>query len=181
MSNIIKMRNKSDINALNEMCQYLKDKGVKTMALIGVYTGEDAVVYANYFDKVYCIDPWLQGYDNNDIAFDSDMKKVEEIFDEKCKKYPQLIKLKMDSQHAFYYFKDNNINIHFSYIDGNHIYEYTKKDILMYFMISELFIGGHDYTCKEHPGVKKAVDEIFNEKELTLYDDSSWLVNLREI
>jgi len=180
LNNIVKMRSESDIEALNNMCQYLTSKGVKTMALIGVYTGEDAEIYSKYFDKVYCVDSWMSGYDDSDPASLSDMNLVEQLFDQKCEKYQNLIKLKMDSQHAFYYFRDNYIDIHFSYIDANHLYEYTKKDILMYYMISTLFLGFHDYSDK-FPGVKKAVNEVFNERELIIFHDTSCIVNLRDI
>jgi len=54
----------------------------------------------------------------------------------------------------------------FVYIDGNHSYEYVKRDIENYHCLVKPggFVGGHDYTSNIDPRyvikVKKAVDEF---------------------
>lgn len=52
-------------------------------------------------------------------------------------------------------------NIDFVYIDGNHSYEYVKRDIECYYpKVKDLgIIGGHDL---DNPNVRKAVLQIFN-------------------
>jgi len=50
----------------------------------------------------------------------------------------------------------------FVYIDGNHRYEYVKKDIALYYPKIKVggVIGGHDFK-RDEPGVIKAVMEFF--------------------
>ena len=50
-----------------------------------------------------------------------------------------------------------------AFIDGGHDYETVKGDILGYrpLLRKEGLLSGHDYS-KNHPGVKKAVDELLD-------------------
>ena len=70
-------------------------------------------------------------------------------------------------------------DLDFIYIDGNHHYEYVKKDIELYYpKIKEGgFIGGHDYSI-DFMGVVKAVDEFVEEKNLFLYrkENDWWII-----
>jgi hypothetical protein len=60
--------------------------------------------------------------------------------------------------------------IDFIYIDGNHSYEQTKKDIENWYekINTGGLIGGDDYDHPSFPGVKKAVDEFFKQKDLQI-------------
>jgi len=176
---VAKMRSMRSILSLEKMSQYLKDNGVKTMVEIGSYSGESSEVFANYFEKVYCVDPWQPFYDDNDPASDTDMIKVEELFDKVCKRHPNIIKMKMTSEEAFNQLKSDDI--HFVYIDGNHQYLSVKKDVLMWFTVAELFLGGHDYHKTMFRSVYDAVNDVFLEKEITKYYDTSWTVELKNI
>ena len=64
----------------------------------------------------------------------------------------------------------------FVWIDGEHTYEQTKKDIENYWPLIKRngFIGGHDYNSS-FPGVEKAVKEIFGEK-IILGEDGTWWI-----
>lgn len=55
-----------------------------------------------------------------------------------------------------------NEELDFVYIDGNHRYEYVKKDIVLYFQKVKAggVIGGHDFKAGEK-GVIQAVTEFF--------------------
>ena len=64
----------------------------------------------------------------------------------------------------------------FVYIDGNHSYEWVKKDIAAYYPLvkSGGVIGGHDFCCV-YPGVAKAVLEFCESKGLELKgDENDW-------
>lgn len=86
-----------------------------------------------------------------------------------CKLYMKyIIPIKKSSDD---FFKDKNFkNIKFDYIfiDGCHKYEYVKKDFLNSLKVSKIntVIGFDDYfnPC----GVKKAVDEICEEKNIKI-------------
>lgn len=67
----------------------------------------------------------------------------------------------------------------FVFIDGCHSYEQTRKDILNYWQVvkSGGLIAGHNYengTAAAHPGVAKAVMEIFGKGNFTIADDLVW-------
>jgi hypothetical protein len=49
------------------------------------------------------------------------------------------------------------------FIDADHAYEQVKEDIQTAINLKIPIIAGHDY-CDLHPGVKRAVDEIFQGK-----------------
>jgi hypothetical protein len=65
-------------------------------------------------------------------------------------------------------------SLDFIFIDAAHDYDSVTKDILSW--VPKLkeggLIGGHDYS---HPPVKKAVDEFFNESNVTI-NGGSWLI-----
>ena len=78
---IVEMRNETNIPFLREFCQEIKSKIGEEITLveIGSYTGQSAEIFAQEFPKgkIYCIDPWLEGYDPLDIAASSNMMEVE--------------------------------------------------------------------------------------------------------
>lgn len=57
----------------------------------------------------------------------------------------------------------------FIYIDGNHDYEFVKKDIELYYPKVKVggVMGGHDF-CVEHPGVVRAVIDFAEKHNLKL-------------
>jgi len=102
-------------------------------------------------------------------------KKFEnKINDNKCIIYNNFSKKILPS------FLDNSIDC--IYIDGNHDYDEVKIDIEL--SIKKLtvngFLCGHDYN-KSWPGVIDAVNFFistskYNQKDLILFEDSSWLI-----
>jgi hypothetical protein len=147
---------------------------------IGSYQGESTLTFAKSgkFSRIYAIDPWSdEVYDEDDKAtLHCPMGFVEVAFEINLKQYISkgvVHKLKGTGEQWIKEFMDNTVD--FIYIDANHTYSAVKKDILMW--KSKLRYGGilagHDYGT--HPGVKKAVDEIFGSPDKT-FSDFSWMV-----
>ena len=173
------MRPLHGIDGLLKLCVDIDEKigGKITIVEIGSYMGESAVIFAEYFPnaKIYCIDPWLSGYDVKDSASSSDFKDVEEQFDLRTKDFKNIIKVKDFSL-------NQNIPCDVVYIDGLHTYKGVKEDILHWQPLTKKVICGHDYYTDEEflkihvhvTGVKVAVDEILGKPDKT-YSDGSWL------
>jgi hypothetical protein len=178
MSNIINMRSKQSIKGLLDMIDHINKHTPTSKCIIyelGCYQGEGTEIFANYFDKVYAVDPWQNGYDNTDKAsYACEMTKVEKEFDTRLSKYINVIKLKTRSIDIINTINDNSID--FVYIDAIHTYESCLSDIKLWLpkIKTNFFIGGHDYH-KKWNGVMKAVDEVFGKPDL-VFKDHSWVV-----
>jgi len=179
------MRDENGSLGLIHLCQDIKQylqKEKFDLVEIGSYAGESAVIFAEQFPNatIYCIDPWLGGYDNQDSASFADYSQVEKEFDFRTSKFSNIQKLKG-------YSTDFEIKYDVIYIDGRHFYEGVKEDLLHWIPLrkQKAIISGHDYyqdknILKIHPhieGVRKAIDEILL-SPLKTYQDSSWMIQL---
>lgn len=85
--------------------------------------------------------------------------------------------IKGESSEVAAQFEDQSIDMVF--IDGNHTYEFVKRDILAYLpkMKPGSVMAGHDHN-DQHPGVIQAVHEIFGSR--AKYDpvEDVWYVQL---
>jgi hypothetical protein len=155
---------------LKELTQELPDNCIGIE--IGSFAGEASRIFASSgkFKKLYCVDPWKNGYDRKDVA-SKVVAKYEKEFDKVAKQYPCIEKVKLSSDEALTLFTDK---VDFVYIDGCHTYEQVKKDIQNYMPKVKTggIIAGHDYM-EEWAGVKKAVDECLTPD--AVYKDSSWM------
>lgn len=164
---------------LVEMCKDINKRylGDLIFVEIGSYMGESAVIFAKELNNaiVYCVDPFLPGFDNLDTASSADFNDVETQFDLRTAPFGNIVKVKMPSIKA-------KINADIVYIDGCHKYECVKEDIQHWLPQTDFAISGHDYYedeefLKKHPhvvGVKKAVDELLGKPD-KLYSDGSWI------
>jgi hypothetical protein len=145
---------------------------------VGSFRGESAVIFANHFKNVTCVDPWLMGYDDSDAASRCDMSEIENIFDETISKFNNITKIKMKSVDAVKMFEDKSLDM--VYIDGCHKYESVREDLLLW--IPKIkdggFISGHDYwygyTCE----VVDAIHNVIGRPE-DIYKDSSWVKQVK--
>ena len=149
----------------------------------GCYKGRSTRAMAdNTNGIIHAIDPWDGEYegcgDSRDDALlnyrrgDPKMIKMEFY----CNLFDHIVNRKLIMHHGPFHeieIKDANM----IFIDANHNYETTKRDILH--AISLLphggFLCGHDYRG-EWPGVIRAVDEIFGVG--IRLEDTIWYVNL---
>jgi hypothetical protein len=165
---------------LYDLCFFLEKKYSDLLKLeiaeIGSFCGVSGWIFSQFFKKVNCIDPWKSGYDDKDLASNPDIYSMEEIekeFDRTAGIQKNVIKLKKSSEEAVKDFPNHSLD--FVYIDGLHTYDGCKKDIELWFpkVRPGMAIGGHDYGSKHFPGVKKAVDECF--QDVQRFSDSSWV------
>lgn len=168
------------IPGLLDLLQFVSEKADKPlsdfiMAEIGSYVGDSTAIFAERVLSISCIDPWKNGYDDKDpSSFTHDMLIVEKQFDELLEKYPNILKHKMTSEEAAGLFKDESLDM--VYIDGNHLYEFVKKDVLLWAPKVKIggFVAGHDWQHKKAPGVKPAILETIGQPDKT-FQDTSWV------
>lgn len=88
----------------------------------------------------------------------------------------KIIELKSDEAVKIF----NKCELDFAWIDGDHSYEQVKRDIRNYLPLIKKggIIGGHDYDSPAYPGVKQAVDEIFDITKIEKTVDFVWWVNV---
>lgn len=166
---------REDDNGLRDIITLIKPNSV--MVEIGCFTGESTIIFAksSKIRKLYAVDPWIENYDP-DIKLQITFSKAKEIFDEKLKDFTNIEVMQMTSAEASSAFLDNSVDI--VYIDGDHRYEFVKKDIECWLpkLKKDGIIAGHDIVLT---GVMKAVCENF-EKPKNVFSDGSWLVELGE-
>jgi len=158
---------------------------------IGVHDGWHALDLMENLpiDKLYLIDPYKSYEDyyesignprKTQKALNERMKVAQKIL----KKYGDRVKfIRKLSDDAVGDFEDESID--FIYIDGNHQYEFAKKDVENYYPKVKKggVIGGDDYTHSpetesERFGVFKAVNEFFKKlkKDIFFYQRDWWVV-----
>ena len=173
--NFWQMRSEGYSKGLKDLIEYMNeqvDTSQLNMIEIGSYLGESTVIFAKYFKSVVSIDPYVNGYDNNDVAsYHMPMQQVYEQFLKNTSDYKNIIQIRKMSDVAVLDFESNSID--FVYIDGNHQYEFVKKDIQNYLPIVKPngFIAGHDY---KYAAIKKAVTETVGSIDQS-FCDSSWI------
>ena len=168
--NLESMRPPHYEQGLRDFCQAVKahiKKEKFTLVEVGSFTGESAVIFAQEFPqaKIFCVDPFLGGYDDNDYCSRHDFESVESKFDLRTKDYPNITKVKKLSTQVT---KKCDI----VYLDGNHTFDAVKEDILHWKPQTKSIISGHDYTT--HCGVHDAVNELLGTPDAT-FQDASWI------
>jgi len=162
---------------LQDLIDYIGDCSDMIMVEIGSYVGDSTEIFAKNFKTVFAVDPWVNGYDDNDGAsYRIPMDQVEAQFDKLCKKYSNIVKLKVKSEKGILHFEKYSLD--FVYIDAIHNYSGVRNDLQLWMpkVKKNSFIAGHDYTGHHFPGVKKAVDEFFIPDKT--FRDSSWIKKL---
>jgi hypothetical protein len=141
---------------------------------IGAYAGDASIwlssnILTDLSSKLYDIDTWNE----NDKLWGG--FNLEEKYDKKTKKYPNVIKHKLLSDS---FFKTNNIFFDFVYIDGSIEKNQTYKDIKNSFMFLKnnglIIVDDYEYFNKKNKyktsGVRQFdVDKFILENETIIY------------
>lgn len=149
----------------------------KIIVEVGGYIGEASIVFSKYFQTVYCIDTWnWMKYKNTGWIFhqkDETISDSEKDFDYRTRSCKNIVKIKSSSLKALENFPDSSLD--FVYININHDAESYKIECESWYKKIKKggFIGGYAYDSEYTPGVKIAVDKVFN--NIIEYEDRSWL------
>ncbi len=172
----MRYKNGNSTKGLKDLIETINKTNI-TLLEIGSYRGEGTQIFydSGKFSKIYCIDPWKQFYSKTDFAAYTNMKLVEEEFDNKFKNNNVIVKYKgilSDFINDFY-----GLKFDVCYIDGSHEYDAVKSDInnIINNNLVSYAIAGHDYYIDDRClGVKKAIIETIGEPDL-FFCDSSWI------
>jgi hypothetical protein len=89
--------------------------------------------------------------------------------------FPNLHVVRLSSDEVIDFMWDEYFDLVF--IDADHYYDFVVKDVKMW--ISKVKRGGilcgHDYGNIHHPGVEKAVNEIFGSDNIELLESTVWM------
>lgn len=122
----------------------LINKGVE----IGTHRGDFACELLNKWKGVlYCIDPWLPGYDDEDSAShgdrEADFEKTKTILDRFRSRVGIIRETSVDASKRF---GDNCLD--FVYVDGCHLTEHVYQDLSVWWPKIRLggILAGHDFV-----------------------------------
>ena len=166
---VLKMRVGSNYDGLILFCENLNMSF--TMVEVGCYAGESTGVFAKRVKTLYAVDPWLPGYDNEDIGSRSMGKEVEEAFDNAVMSIPSVVKLKMTSKEASSHFDNGSLDI--VYLDACHTYEAVKEDAELWFpkLREGGILAGHDWDFTQ---VATAIKQVIGNPD-KIYPDNSYM------
>jgi len=177
----MRRQNKS-VAGLIDLVNYVYEKTNHNLTVVevGTFRGEGAEIMLNTgkVDKIYCIDPWENGYSymvGGRKVEHNQMSSIEKDFDRRFKDEPRIVKHK-GTLDTFIEQNQNLKNIDLIYIDGLHTHDGVKHDIENSKKLKFMFTSGHDYVPSiDFGGVMKAVDEEFGKPDMT-FQDTSWIV-----
>jgi hypothetical protein len=154
-------------------------KKSKVIVEIGSYKGRSTRAFGdNTHGIVYAVDSWLGFHHlDNGTPVKVDGDRIYEEFIENTKSCGNVVPFKGNMK-QFLKYVNGNLKADFIFIDGDHRYHFVKEDILDSIGIVHKngILSGHDYGYSDWPGVKKAVDEIFNGQKRLV--NSIWWVSV---
>jgi hypothetical protein len=140
---------------------------------IGVENGNNAknLLSRLPIKKLYLVDPFVPWEEAGKLLSFCSLEKTSK----NLRKYKEeLVFIKKKSEDAITSIPDN---VDFVYVDGNHDYEFIKKDIELYYpkVKEHGIIAGHDYGME---AVKRAITEYAEKNKLTVNSDAGdwWFV-----
>jgi hypothetical protein len=136
---------------------------------IGILKGSHAInlISTLPINRLYLVDPFIP----YDISVNEkwDMESMYKIAMENLSPYMEkIVFIRKKSEDAI---EDIPNELDFVYVDGNHLYDFVKRDINLYYQKLKKggILGGHDYNYKRWPEVTVAVNEFAKENNLKLY------------
>lgn len=178
----ISFKDEQHINILGEQFGYnrqnlksLIDKieNKKTMVEVGSLIGFSTSLFAQHFEKVYSVDPYIPGYDDGDRNSDNfRLKLAEFLFQLRFIDSPNVTQYKLTSSDACSKFEDNSLD--FVYLDAGHNFKAVDEDIKCWKkkLKKGSYMGGDDWNWE---GVRNAVKNNFSEFEII---NQRWLAKI---
>jgi predicted O-methyltransferase YrrM len=138
---------------------------------IGSFAGESSLIMLETIPNLNltCVDLW-----KSDYYRENQIPVAEKTFDAVVRN--RVTKIKDFSDEAFNWFIIHRMKFDFVYIDGNHNYEFVKKDIINALKVIKVggILGGHDYKYKKSAGVAKALLEVMGREPDFVFPDYSF-------
>lgn len=144
-------------------------------AEIGVFFGKNALEINKNLKvkRLYLIDPYMKYEEYKEDTAYNNLKEARKNA-HKINHFRNVIWIEEYSSEAI---KKINEKIDFLYVDGNHEYEYVKKDLELYWpkINKGGIISGHDI---QYQGVSKALIEFANKNKLEIFfgDRRDWWI-----
>ncbi len=162
---------------------FLKNKFKKKKNLIAIEIGtlrgestEFLLKENPNIKRVYCVDPYSDD-------FFSGGKSVSSYFKEAKKRLSKfgdkIVFVRKTSNDAINFFKKKKIKPDFIYIDGDHSFKQTKKDMENYFKILKKggILAGHDIQYLKNNNVCRALFEFCCKKnQIPLIKEMDWII-----
>jgi len=176
----------NSVRGLDQLIKH-RELGEDSVVLeLGSFAGVSSELFALRCEKVYCVDPWCMVFDDADSPEVAELyakhpfplpsyerqKWSEDRFDERCKLYDNIIKIKNFSFGAVDSIEDESIDL--LYIDSNHDLEAVRKDILDFYPKIKMggILAGHDYSWG---GVRRCCIYLQDQLgQFKKYPDDSW-------
>jgi hypothetical protein len=138
---------------------------------IGISFGFNLIYFLDNLpniSKVHAIDPFSP-YDDGPVGFITEemIDKVKQCFLTNIEEYKTKVNfINLTSDEATTEIEDDSLD--YIFIDGNHNYEFVKKDINNYYdkVKTGGIFAGHDYGWGEGLPVQRAVSEFFSERDI---------------
>lgn len=160
--------------------QLIRSHNLKIGCEVGVAFGthSQAILENTKLIKLYSIDPFQQfpaDIYKDGMNLDQDYFNVL-FYHNKVRLAPfgqRSEIMRKTSLEAVKLFDDNSLD--FIYLDANHAYRAVKDDLHAWFKTIRRggIISGDDYGHAWHPGVQKAVDEFFSQKNISFHVEHS--------
>lgn len=170
------MRESEQREGLENMIHWINSiRPTKEMNMIeiGSYTGESTKIFANHFNQVVSVDPFVNDYDPTDLACSyAPFEMVYKQFLNNTLDYSNIKSIRDTSENAF------NVLCNYKwdlvYIDGSHTLEGVWFDIFHYKQIIKIdgFISGHDYGWGN---VRHNIGNLLDDKVDATFIDGSWI------
>lgn len=173
------MRDSEQKKGLEDMIGWIQNiRPTKEMNLIeiGSYTGESTKMFADNFNLVVSVDPFVNDYDPTDLACSyAPFELVYKEFLNNTLGHLNIKSIRDTSENAFSVL--NNYQWDIVYIDGAHTVEGVYFDISHYKTIIKPggFIAGHDYGWGN---IRHNLGIIFDDKVDATFIDGSWIKKL---
>ena len=136
----------------------------KKMVEVGSLCGFSTRLFANHFQRVISVDPYIARYDSGDINSNPHRLAIAEaVFAIRFFDDPSVEQIKEPSEQATGHFASGELDCVYS--DADHRYEAVKRDIEIWRpkVRAGGYIAGDDYNW---PDVKRAVEESFATYEI---------------